>query len=431
MTRPLLVLAILAVASCSAEEKLSPVDSGLAEGGTDGAGDDAGIPCGPTGLSKGPWSLAMSGTSIVVRWESCRAGTARGVSFTPEAGGAGGHADAAEAIATTTETYVAALNPKAPPDYAGTWWMHEAKLANLAPGACYRYTLDADPSAKGRFCTARAPGEPLRFMAIGDTHPELGDNTTRIFSHTIPTDPAKAWDFSLHMGDIQYYSGGLATWASWFPLMAPELRGGATLAAIGNHELEKPWEYAEYTLRFFAGSGFDGTDEHYRFTSAGVWFFTVDTEQPTDPQSAQGKWLAAQLEDASKRPGYRFSVLWLHRPFLTCGDTSDAEAELVAWKPTFDQYGVRLILQGHMHGYERFQYGGRTVITTAGGGGSIADPNKNAARPYCGTDGGTGARVSWGPWYHAMLFTVGPGKLHGEAIDVDGKIVDQFDDVVP
>jgi len=438
MKRPIALLSVLAAAAwpaaCSVDEKLTPVDSGIEAGGDDAG--DGGIPCGATGVSKGPWTLAMNETAITVRWEACRAGTSSGVTYTPEAGGASAHADGWERAAQTSETYVAALNPKAPPDYAGTWWMHEARITNLAPSTCYRFTLDADPAQKGRFCTSRKAGEPFRFMAIGDTHPELGDNTSRVFSHVVWPDPAKAWDFSLHMGDIQYYSGGLATWASWFPLMAPELRAGATLVAMGNHELEKPWEYTEYSLRFFGGSGFDGSDEHYRFESGGVWFFTVDTEGPTDPQSLQGQWLSAQLADASKRPGYRFSVLWIHRPYLTCGDTSDNEPELAAWGPTFDQYGVRLILQGHMHGYERFRYGGRTVITTAGGGGSIADPNKNAQRAYCGApdagaDAGAGARASWGPWYHAMVFSVSAGKLHGDAIDTNGTVVDAFDDVVP
>lgn len=424
MKRLALVVSSLVAAACSTPETLAPVDAGDASPSDD---VDAGIPCSATGVSKGPWTLAMTGTSMVVRWEACRAGTAAGVSYAPEAGGATARADASERVVTTTTTYTAALNPKAPPDYAGTWWMHEARLAGLLPSTCYRYALDADPSAKGRFCTSRPPGEPFRFMAVGDTHPELGDNMTNVLKYVVPKNP----DFSLHVGDIQYYSGGLGTWASWFPLMAPELRAGAMLVAIGNHELEKPDEYTDYTLRFFAGSGFDGTDEHYRFTTGGVWFFTVDTEQATDPQSAQGQWLAAQLADASQRPGYRFSVLWLHRPFLTCGDTSDREQQLVAWEPAFDQYGVRLILQGHMHGYERFVYGGRTVITTAGGGGAMGDVNMNGSRPYCGNDGGTGVRASSGPWYHAMLFDVSAGKLHGEAIDQTGKVIDAFDDVVP
>lgn len=424
MKRLALVLAALAAASCSADEHLTPVDAGD-ESSTDDA--DAGIPCAASGVSKGPWTLALADTSMVVRWESCRPNTPAGLSYSPESGGTSKHADASERAATTTVTYTAALNPKAPPDYAGTWWMHEARLVGLTPSTCYAYALDGDPAAKGRFCTARPPGEPFRFMAIGDTHPELGDNTTNVFKYVIPRNP----DFSLHVGDIQYYSGGLGTWASWFPLMAPELRAGAMLVAIGNHEFEKPDEYTDYTLRFFAGSGFGGTDEHYRFTTGGVWFFTVSTEEATDPQSAQGEWLTASLADASQRPGYRFSVLWLHRPFLTCGDTSDAEQKLVAWQPAFDQYGVRLILQGHMHGYERFAYGGRTVITTAGGGGAMGDVNMNSSRPYCGTDGGTGARMSSGPWYHAMIFDVSAGKLHGEAIDQTGKVIDAFDDVVP
>jgi hypothetical protein len=54
----------------------------------------------------------------------------------------------------------------------------------------------------GRFCTARAPGDAIRFLAIGDTNPSLGDNTTKVLLHTLPKNP----DFVVHGGDIQYYS---------------------------------------------------------------------------------------------------------------------------------------------------------------------------------------------------------------------------------
>ena len=40
---------------------------------------------------------------------------------------------------------------------------------------------------------------------------------------------------------------------------------------------------------------------------------------------------------------------------------------------------VPLVLQAHMHGYERFEYNGITYVTTAGGGGNIVDVNQNVA----------------------------------------------------
>src|SRR5262249_14019918 len=148
----------------------------------------------------------------------------------------------------------------------------------------------ADKSYAGRFCTARAPGDAIRFMAIGDTNPTLGDHTRNVLARTLPKNP----DFIVHGGDIQYYASGFETWASWFPIMQPMLSAGAFFPAIGNHDSgqsENPDEYEQYTRRFFGNAGFDGTDAYYRFESGGVWFFSVDTEQDLTPQSAEGQWL--------------------------------------------------------------------------------------------------------------------------------------------
>src|SRR6185437_15118175 len=49
------------------------------------AGPDAAIPCGPLGVSKGPWVIAAQLTGAKVRWEACRAGVAGGLTLTPEA----------------------------------------------------------------------------------------------------------------------------------------------------------------------------------------------------------------------------------------------------------------------------------------------------------------------------------------------------------
>ena len=407
MRRPL-VLVLLCVACKSSGPAAS-------DEGSD-AGADAAIPCGPGGVSKGPWVLAVDETHASIRWEACRAGTAAGVSVSPQAGGTPIHAEAVEAPFDVTEETLTPLNPDFP-DRAGTFFMHEAKLSGLTAATCYAYVLDADASYTGRFCTARAPGDAIRFMAIGDTNPTLGDNTKSVLSRALPEKP----DFVLHGGDIQYYSSGFETWAAWFPIMAPMLRAGAFFPAIGNHESEKPGEFAQYTLRFFGNAGFDGTDAYYRFASGGVWFFSVDTEESVTPGSAEGTWLLQSLDDAVKRPGYRFGVVYFHKPFVTCGDTGDDPAAYQYWAPVFKAHKVPLVLQAHMHGYERFLLDGVSYITSAGGGGIMGDPNANTTRPYCAQ------RSAAGAFFHAMIFDVpGSGPISGKAIDRDGVVRDSF-----
>ena len=363
----------------------------------------------------------MAQTAITVRWETCRS-VPSGISVTPEAGGAALKVAAAEKSFVVATTMRSGFPNAAAPDYAGTWYMHDANVTGLTPGTCYRYTLDVDPMVSGRFCTAHVPGDPIRFLVIADTDANLGTFTRDVLAHNLPKNP----EFTIHGGDIQYYADPQETWASWFPVMAPLFRQGAFEPAMGNHEYEQPTEFDQYTDRFFGGAGFDGNSHHYRFSSGGVWFFMIDSEDPLDITSEQGQWLATSLADAAQKPGYRFSIVDLHRLFLTCGDQSDHLAWVSAYTPIFDQYKVPIVIQAHMHGYERFETpNGRTFLTSAGGGGIIADPSKNIARPYCNQ------RVASGPYYHAMIMDVTAGKLSAVAIDDAGKIVDQFEKVVP
>ena len=424
------LLALLIVSAASAASAVVACGSHGSEqpaldAGDDAGGDDAGIPCDGPGISKGPWALHADGTSVVLRGEAGMPGTPPGLSYAPEGGGASQHADAVETPFVTNHTY-RALNAAAPPDYAGTWYMHEASLSGLAPATCYRYTVDADATATGRFCTGRAPGDAIRFLAIGDTNPALGPNTTNVLKNVLPKNP----DFTVHGGDIEYYDSFIETYALWMQLMAPLLRQGTFLPAIGNHDGDQQTgepsdKYEQYTQRFFGGAGFDGTDAYYDFSSGGVWFFAIDTEQPTDPSSVQFQWLVTRLQQVSATPGYRFSVVYMHRPFWTCGDTGDNPTNLAELLPAFTQYKVPLLIQAHMHGYERFETPGLTIVTAAGGGGAIGNVDANMSRNYCSQ------RVASGGFFHGVIFDVTAGQFAGTVIDDQGNVRDQFAHAVP
>ena len=396
--------------------------SSTTSGSSSGSGGSGGhLVCNAPSITKGPWSLGVDDTSAKIRWEACAPGTPSTVTFASEGTGGSMSAISTETPIMLTTTYPAKLNASAPPDYAGTYYTHEAALTNLMPGTCYAYHLDADPTRKGRVCTAHPSGATFKFMAIGDTNPALG-TTAPTLAHVLPEAP----EFTVHGGDIQYYDSLLETWASWFPVMQPMLSQGAFFAAIGNHESEMSDELSDYSLRFFGGAGFNGGDTYYRFENGGVWFFSLNTQDPVTQGSPQAIWLEQQLADVSTKPGYRFSVVFFHRPFLTCGDTDDNIPAQMYFEPLFLQYGVKLVLQAHMHGYERFELAdGLTYITTAGGGGHIADPNMNVSRSYCSS------RVASGAFYHAVIFTVAPGSIAGKVIDQDGAVRDTFTKTVP
>ncbi|NUP10429.1 MAG: metallophosphoesterase family protein [Polyangiaceae bacterium] len=389
-------------------------------GGTGGQGG-AGLVCEAPFVTKGPWSLAFTDTTARVRWEACSEEANPELVFAPEAGGEERTVAASVAPFTLTETYAAALGDFAPPDYAGTYYTHEAELDGLEPGKCYRYHLASDPERGGRVCAARAPGEPFTFLAIGDTNPALG-STPETLSRVLPSNP----DFTIHGGDIQYYDSLVETWSYWFPVMQPMLSQGAFLPAIGNHESERSDELSSYALRFFGGAGFDGGETYYRFQSGGVWFFTVNTEEPISQGSPQAIWLQAGLEEAAADANHRFSVVYFHRPLVTCGDSGDDEAAFSHLAPIFEQNNVLFVIQAHMHGYERFEFdAGPTYVTAAGGGGLLGNVDENAARSYCNR------REASGAFYHGVLFHVGETEVTGEAIDRDGAVRDTFSRAIP
>ncbi len=387
-----------------------------------GGGEGGGAPaCVAPFLTKGPWSLAVDATHAKIRWEACASGSDPGLHFTKDGGGAEQAATSTETPITLTETYKAALNPDAPPDAAGTYYTHEAALEGLEQGACYTFSLDADPLRNGHFCTAKASGEDFRFLAIGDTNPGLG-HTAGVLANVLPEKP----QFTLHGGDIEYYDSGLETWASWFPVMQPMLSAGAFFPAIGNHESEKSTELADYALRFFGGAGFDGGETYYRFETGGVHFFSLNTEESIGQGSAQATWLEAKLAEVEQTPGFRFSVVFFHRPLITCGDTDGNAPARAFLEPIFLEHKVPLILGAHMHGYERFELdNGLTYITTAGGGGLMGDVDKNVARDYCDK------RAASAPAFHGVIFDVTTGKLAGKVIDESGVVIDTFEKTVP
>lgn len=417
LAAPLVLLAGLSFAACGKGAlTVSDTDAGVQED----AGEEGKIACPPSGVSKGPWSLAMTRTSIKVRWEACKPGTNGGIFVRPIAGGEERAASSVERSVVLTEEHKS-LNLNSPPDYAGTVYMHDAALTDLAPGTCYHYELAADRALAGRFCTSQPDGGRVHWLSIGDTNALLGESTKRVLARHIPLGA----DFILHGGDIQYYDSVIETWAGWFPVMQPLLALGAVQPALGNHERETPDELEAYSLRLFGDDSFGGKEMWYRFETGGIHFFVLDSDQPLAPSTTQGAWLTAQLADAAKSPGHRASILVMHRAFMTCSESEQLTDDRTAYASIFAQNKVALVIQAHVHGYERFEADGITYVTTGGGGGALAQIDQNASRAECAM------RKSAGAYFHAVDFVAEGKQITGKAIDEKGALQDTFTVTLP
>ena len=389
-------------------------------------------PCAGAPLTKGPYAMRMTATGVSVYWESATPQSCVEIGVTPEAGGAETIASGAQAAGVVSNSYGIDMVPF--PDIAGTYYLSRVDVTGLAPGACYAYRVRSSGDggageSGGRICTGHAASAqaPWKFFAIGDTNPLLG-HTATVLKYTLVEKP----DFAMHMGDISYYSS-TETWAYWFRAMAPMLEIGAFLPAVGNHENETMYEateYADFYDRLFHQPSLDGTPEYYRFSSGGIYFHSIDTEVPFDSAAPQYQWLVTTLKDSAAQPDFRFSVVYMHRPLYTLGDVAPLVDSRKDLTPIFESNKVRLVIAGHMHGYERFEVGDITYITTAGGGGVINDVNMNV--PNYPMD--VPLRVAAFGAYHAMLFTVTPmgsaTSIRGRAIDEFGKTIDDFTHVI-
>lgn len=403
-------LALLLLAGCASEGTTEPE------------------PCAGAPVSKGPWAIKMTGTGTRVRWETRQSGCVE-VGFAPEDG------SGEEQVAPGTEApfqVTHGWDVANPPDDTGTFFTATVDLAGLAPGKCYHYTIHAPDEPKGRFCTSRTAGQPIRFMAIGDTNPVLGQ-TVPLIARFIPRTP----DFIVHLGDLQYYSSIAESWQLWFNRMSLLLRAGAFLPCVGNHEDEAavPNEFTQYYKRFFGGAGDLGDEHFFHFQTGGVHFFSLDTEDKPGLRAggAQRALLEGLLSSMKASPGFRFSVVYMHRPLYTLagdagGPATNARDLRSSLQPLFEANGVKLVLAGHVHSYERFDVGGVPYIVSGGGGGLLSSDMD------AGTDDfpeDVPLREAAASKFHAVMIDVGPTTATAEAMDVDGAVIDTFTWPVP
>lgn len=313
---------------------------------------------------------------------------------------------------------------------------HQITLEGLSPGVEYRAAVvlkDTDGQyhspgflgsdwGKVSFRTW-SDRQPIRFGIIGDSGfgdavtPRLGDQMA-----------AAGLDFSIHVGDIVYNVFENADPFEAFALkyyqpLSPVLHHMPMYPVVGNHDEERAtiWNGAPFyyhAFPAFADPGFQSSttgsrNQWYAFAYGQVQFIMLDTQAFYDQKdrAAQKAWLAERLAD--KR--FTTSIPAFHiAPYTGGAHVSDGLPVRTDWQPMFEQDGVRLVLSGHDHNYQRLVVNGITYIVSGGGSATVYQKTKSLPESQF-----------FDTISHFVVFEVYPDRIELKSIALGGDVIDQ------
>jgi hypothetical protein len=207
---------------------------------------------------------------------------------------------------------------------------------------------------------AASEPEDFRFTAVGDWG--CKSSTTSVASLMSTKNP----EVVLGLGDYSYTSK-ITCWhdiIASYPILHDAIHAYNS-TAFGNHEdsgcghsgcLDAEGK-AEYLAHF------NQPPTYFSFDHKRVHFVALDTNIAYDTSSSQYAFISADLSLAKQRKDANsidWVVTFMHHPFYTscvntCTDHGNVTAIRAVYQPLFDQYNVDVVLQAHVHAYERMK----------------------------------------------------------------------------
>ncbi|XP_038989740.1 purple acid phosphatase 15-like [Phoenix dactylifera] len=262
--------------------------------------------------------------------------------------------------------------------------IHHVRLTGLKPGKRYYYRC-GDPSIPAIsdihvFKTMPALGPrsyPKRIAVVGDLG--LTYNTTSTIDHMRKNKP----DLVLLLGDIPYADLYLTNgteldclncyyhnilprdetyqprWDYWGRFMEPLTSKIPIMVVEGNHETEeqiKNKTFVAYSSRFAFPAEESGSFStfYYSFNAGGIHFIMLGAYISFDRKGEQYKWLERDLANVDRSITPWLVAAW-HPPWYSTYKIFYKKSECMRLEieDLLFSYGVDIILNGHVHAYER------------------------------------------------------------------------------
>lgn len=221
----------------------------------------------------------------------------------------------------------------------------------------------------------------FNFVAVGDL--DCNKNSIQTINNSIEKKP----EIFLAVGDLYYNCK-----PEDFKKMLSPINQIAYMT-MGNHD---SWSK-------FAGLYHLPNDRpYYSFDKGNVHFLSISTESDLGQNSTQYNFINTDLDIASHNSSISWIIVLTHRPFISSETENIIEKEnLKIYPPLFAKYGVDLVIQAHVHNYQRtfpilldnfsnpmivtknntINEGNGVLYLTTGGGGHDLYPF-NSTSPY-------------------------------------------------
>lgn len=289
--------------------------------------------------------------------------------------------------------------------------IHHVLLTDLDPDTLYEYQCgDPDlPAMSSVHYFRTMPSHsgsgdyPSRIAVVGGLG--LTYNTSTTVDHLLSNHP----DLVLLVGGLSYAdlyltNGTLSDcyscsspetsirqtyqprWDYWGRFMEPLVANVPTMVIEGDHEIEEQGEsqtFVAYSSRFAFPSEESGSSStlYYSFNAGGIHFIMLGAYISYDQSSDQYNWLEGDLSSVDRATTPWLVAVW-HPPWYSTfkSDYREAECMRVELEELLYSYGVDIVLNGHVHAYERsnrvYNYTldpCAPLYITVGDGGSLED----------------------------------------------------------
>lgn len=228
--------------------------------------------------------------------------------------------------------------------------IHRVVLNDLTPGTIYYYAVSGS-------CDIYETSIPVLGkypMTVGLTV-DLGQ--TDVSYASMAALEVLNPDVILLPGDLSYADGYPSLWDTWGNLMQSLSSKIPILTTTGNHEVVSGENSVSHTIRYptpFRGSG--STNPCYYGKTVGVMnVIALCSYSGITPDSLQYQWFENYLSTSIDRDLTPWVVVIMHSPFYNSNNGKWMVAELMRqqFEPLMYQYGVDIVLDGHVHVYER------------------------------------------------------------------------------
>jgi hypothetical protein len=295
-------------------------------------------------------------------------------------------------------------------------------LSNLTPNTTYHYSVSNDGvnwSADTTFTTAEPGLSNFRFTMVGDE--ATSNSSTLPIAQSIASFSPR---FNVVVGDLSYAGGGQleaqgtsgfgpSAWDTYLGIIGPAAAQSIPwMVSTGNHEMEPlgSFGYDGFLTRFpyteaYAPESLTGSPVVKTYTYGNVAIIQLDgndlsAEIALNNGYTQGKqttWLQNQLAAYRQAgSGIDWIIVGFHN-CMYCSNTEHGSDDGIrsVWEPIFDQYQVDLVVNGHVHAYERsYPIRGGQVTKTVPSGGTT-DPTTDGTTYILAGGGGQSLYTGW------------------------------------